>query len=57
MRAAFRVFDRDGDGFISAAELKFTMMNLGEDLTQQEIDDMMTNADINGDGKVDYNGK
>ena len=27
---AFKVFDRDGNGFISAAELRHVMTNLGE---------------------------
>ena len=32
LKEAFRVFDRDGNGMISAAELKFVMTNLGEKL-------------------------
>ncbi|ELT91434.1 hypothetical protein CAPTEDRAFT_146942 [Capitella teleta] len=57
MREAFRVFDKDGDGFISAAELRHVMANLGEKLTEQEVDEMIKEADINGDGKVDYTGR
>jgi len=30
---AFKVFDRDGNGFISAAELHHVMTNLGEKIT------------------------
>ena len=57
MREAFRVFDRDGDGFISAAELKSTMKSLGEDLTEPDLQNMIDEADTNGDGKVDLKGK
>lgn len=57
MREAFRVFDKDGDGYISAAELRHVMANLGEKLTEQEVDEMIKEADLNGDGKVDYAGK
>lgn len=52
--AAFKTFDKDGDGFISASELRLIMSTLGEKLTDKEIDEMMKIADINGDGKIDY---
>ena len=54
---AFKVFDKDGDGFISADELRIVMTSLGEKLTDQEVDDMLNEADTNGDGKIDYNGE
>jgi hypothetical protein len=33
IKEAFKVFDKDGNGFISAAELRHIMTNLGEKLT------------------------
>ena len=36
---AFKVFDKDGNGFISAAELCHIMMNLGEKLMDEEVDE------------------
>jgi len=38
---AFRVFDRDGNGFITSLELRFVMNNLGEDIAEQDINDMV----------------
>ena len=34
MRESFRVFDKDGNGFLSAAELRHIMTNLGEKLRE-----------------------
>ena len=38
---AFKIFDKDGNGFISANELKHVMSNLGEKLSDEEIEDMI----------------
>ena len=35
------MFDKDGNGFISAAELRHVMTNLGEKLTDEEVDEMI----------------
>ena len=56
LREAFRVFDRNGDGFISASELRHVMTNLGEKLTDDEVEDMIREADLDGDGLVNYEG-
>ena len=50
----FSVFDKDGNGYISAAELRHVMTNLGEKLTDEEVDEMIREADIDGDGQVNY---
>jgi calmodulin len=51
---AFKVFDKDGNGYISAAELRHVMTNLGEKLTDEECDEMIREADIDGDGQINY---
>jgi calmodulin len=54
LREAFKVFDKDGNGYISAAELRHVMTNLGEKLTDEEVDEMIREADVDGDGQVNY---
>merc|ERR1712232_1017619 len=51
---AFKVFDRDCNGFISAAELRHGMTNLGEKLTDEEVDEMVREADVDGDEQINY---
>ena len=57
IREAFRMFDKDGNGFISAAEIRHVMANLGEKLTDEEVDEMIKEVDVDGDGQVNYDGK
>jgi calmodulin len=54
IREAFKVFDKDGNGYISAAELRHVMTNLGEKLTDEEADEMIREADVDGDGQINY---
>ncbi|CAO2166772.1 unnamed protein product [Urochloa humidicola] len=54
LREAFRVFDKDQNGFISAAELRHVMANLGERLTDAEVGEMVREADGDGDGRINY---
>ena len=54
IKEAFKVFDKDGNGFISAAELRHIMTNLGEKLTDEEVDEMIREADVDGDGQINY---
>ena len=45
---------QDGNGFINRQELAIVMMNLGEKLTTDEITSMIEEADIDGDGQINY---
>ncbi|XP_038706566.1 probable calcium-binding protein CML16 [Tripterygium wilfordii] len=51
----FRSFDRDGNGFITAAELAGSMAKMGHPLTYRELSEMMSEADTNGDGVISFN--
>ncbi|PSS01713.1 Calmodulin-3 like [Actinidia chinensis var. chinensis] len=55
LKEAFRVFDMDQNGFISAAELCHMMTNLGEKLTDEEVYEIFREADVDGDGQLNYN--
>ena len=50
----YRVFDRNGDGFISKNEFKHCMMHFGEKFTDDEVEEMIAEADANNDGQIDY---
>lgn len=48
----------DGDGEITTAELRSAMIKLmGEHMSRREIDAIVQEADDNGDGTVDFEGK
>jgi calmodulin len=41
MQEAFRVFDKEGSGYINKKSLREVMTHLGENLTNEEVDDIM----------------
>ncbi|EYU22604.1 hypothetical protein ABFS83_05G028500 [Erythranthe nasuta] len=55
MMEVFRSFDRDGNGYITAAELAGSMAKMGHPLTYRELSEMMREADTNGDGVISFN--
>ncbi|XP_059291188.1 calmodulin-2-like [Lycium ferocissimum] len=54
LKEAFKVFDNDQNGYISANDLRHVMINLGEKLTDEEADQMIREADLDGDGQVNF---
>jgi len=56
MRQAFSVMDRDGSGKVSAGELKHVMRSIGEKLSDDDVDEIIRELDMDGDGEVDYEG-
>ena len=51
--AQLTILDRDGDGKIPAPEFKQYMMNMGNKMTSEDLEELMKEADPKGDGAVD----
>lgn len=51
--AAFGVFDKDGSGSVSPSELRSVLISLGQKHTDEEIDEMVRHADLDGNGSID----
>lgn len=48
----------NGDGEISTAEMREAIAALlGEQLKAQEVDEILQDVDLNGDGHVDFDGE
>ncbi|XP_020206822.1 calmodulin isoform X2 [Cajanus cajan] len=54
LKEAFRLFDKDQDGYISPTELLSVMRNIGVKVTEEELEQMIRVADLDGDGRVNY---
>lgn len=54
---AFRLFDRDSNGKLDKDELRFILRKLNADITDKTLNEMITAADVDGDGNIDYDGK
>jgi Ca2+-binding EF-hand superfamily protein len=54
IEAAFRFVDLDKNGYIGANELRHCLICMGEMITDEEVDMMITMVDGDGDGQVSY---
>ena len=50
----FDQFDKDKDGKISGKELANAMVSMGQNPTEDEINEMMREVDLNQDGLIDF---
>lgn len=51
-----RVFDRDGNGYITRDELQIAMEMMQENVTETQVNEMLQLADLDKDGKINYEG-
>jgi len=50
----FQVFDKDGNGVIGAGELRYVLTQLGEKMSDEEVDELLKGVQIGSDGNVNY---
>jgi calmodulin len=51
-RATFELVDVDGDGYLSAEELRNLMHVMGQEITHARSVEVVVAVDRNGDGKI-----
>lgn len=54
IREAFRVFDKNGDGFITAIEMEEVLYDFDMSIPNQEITEMIKSVDKDGDGMLSF---
>ena len=54
LRLAFHIFDKNGDGFISFKDLRNVMLNLGENLEDEDINQMIKIGHPDKNGQISY---
>ncbi|KAL0575711.1 myosin II light chain [Marasmius crinis-equi] len=50
----FQVFDKEGNGFIGAGELRYVLTQLGEKMSDEEVDELLKGVQVGPDGNVNY---
>ncbi|EYC33919.1 hypothetical protein Y032_0001g165 [Ancylostoma ceylanicum] len=51
---AFKMFDKDGNGTMNIKELGVAMRTLGMNPTEEELQNMVNEYDVDGNGKIDF---
>ncbi|XP_068146530.1 calmodulin-beta [Drosophila tropicalis] len=54
LREAFRIYDRDNNGFIQPGELKYILTALGVKITDDEVEEMIREYDFDHDGQMNF---
>ena len=54
VRSMLSLFDKDGDGTITTKELGTVMRSLGQNPTEDELQEMILEVDVDGSGSIDF---
>ncbi|XP_030761679.1 troponin C-like [Sitophilus oryzae] len=54
LKEAFRLYDKEGNGYITTSTLKEILKELDDKLTSDELDMIIAEIDTDGSGTVDY---
>lgn len=57
MKEAFRLYDKEGNGFIPTSCLKEILRELDDQLSDGDLDGMIQEIDSDGSGTVDFDGE
>lgn len=57
LREAFRLYDKQGNGYIPTTSLREILRELDDQLTNEELDFMIEEIDTDGSGTVDFDGE
>ena len=53
----FQVFDKDRSGFVGKGQIKYILTNLGEKMSEEEVEELFKSTVDGSNGEVDYRGK
>lgn len=56
LKEAFRLYDREGNGYITTATLKEILAALDDKLNNSDLDGIIAEIDTDGSGTVDFDG-
>ncbi|UYV71070.1 tnc-2 [Cordylochernes scorpioides] len=56
LREAFRMYDKEGNGYINVSDLRDILRALDDKVSEDELDDMIAEIDTDGSGTVDFDG-
>eukprot|EP00468_Gymnochlora_sp_CCMP2014_P000121 CAMPEP_0167744782 /NCGR_PEP_ID=MMETSP0110_2-20121227/2781_1 /TAXON_ID=629695 /ORGANISM="Gymnochlora sp., Strain CCMP2014" /LENGTH=144 /DNA_ID=CAMNT_0007629339 /DNA_START=271 /DNA_END=705 /DNA_ORIENTATION=- len=54
LRVAFRMFDKNNDGHISVKEMEEVFKTMGLEVSDEEVEKMMSDANVNHEGEMDF---